>query len=223
MKRAELSPYFGFILVLGALWGLAEAGLGMWLRACASSYSGALMCGFALFFIASAWEVSGKISAVFVIVILASLFKLMDAALLSLPLKHGAIANPIFAFFLEALAFLFLIGVVQKNLREKAIGHSLLGGMSALLAANLFPLVKYATGVPACVVPGTGYPLSLYYLHLSVAVSFLTVPAGFWVGARLREIEFKFAGKPLANKISPLASSAFLILCAGAVVIIRLV
>jgi hypothetical protein len=60
--------------------------------------------------------------------------------------------------------------------------------LSALVAVNLFPLVKFATGVAPCVT-GTSYPLSLYYAPIAVALSALTVPLGVRAGAALRGFE----------------------------------
>ena len=95
-----------------------------------------------------------------------------------------------------------------------------MGGMSALLAVNLFPLVKYVTGVPACVYPGTGYPLSLYYAPLAVFLSFVTVPLGILVGTKIIAWEAKFE---LANrKLRYFVSPATLILCLIIITIIRL-
>ena len=74
-----------------------------------------------------------------------------------------------------ALAFLVIVAVLKRTLTQKPAGQALAGGMSALLAANLFPLVRFATGVPACVAAGTGYPLSLYYIHIAVAASMAPV------------------------------------------------
>mgnify|MGYP000665945696 CR=1 FL=1 len=43
------------VVVLGALWGLAEAALGLGLEKCASLASGSIMTGVALFFIGASW------------------------------------------------------------------------------------------------------------------------------------------------------------------------
>ena len=206
--------HWGWILILGSLWGFSEAALGMGLRSCASFVSGSVMTGAALFFMASAWSLTRKGSGVIFLVVIASLFKMFDAFLLSLPFFHGAVANPIFAFFMEGAAFLLLIAVFSEKWRAKSHGRALLGGMAALVAVNLFPLVKFATGIPACVVPGTGYPLSLHYAPIAAALSFITVPAGFWLGERAASLERNFGY---------LASPAALILGLALVALIRLV
>jgi hypothetical protein len=183
MDESAPKSYLGMVIVLGSVWGLSEAALGMGLRSCAAFVSGSVMTGAALFFLAAGWMVSRKVFGVFLMVLIASFFKMFDALLLSLPLKHGAIGNPIFAFFMEAAAFVIIVSIIREKMIKKPAGQALLGGLSAVLAVNLFPLVKYATGVHACVVAGTGYPLSLYYIHFAVLVSMVTVPLGIWVGS----------------------------------------
>jgi len=63
--------------------------------------------------------------------------------------------------------------------------------MSALVAVNLFPLVKFATGLPACVVPGTQYPLALYYAPWAIAISAITCPLGMMLGEKFSTVADK--------------------------------
>jgi hypothetical protein len=207
-KKSEL----GVILILGSVWGFSEAALGMGLRSCASLVSGSIMTGVALFFMAASWASTRKYISIGLLIVVASLFKLIDALFLGLPVLHGAVANPIFAFIMQGVAIVLLISVFSQKLKENVPGQALLGGMAALVAVNLFPLVKFATGIPACVVAGTGYPLSLYYAPLAVALSLVTVPAGFLVGERLESL-----GANVRSVVSPAA----LALCLALIAIIR--
>jgi hypothetical protein len=222
MKSSTPKSYLGMVIVLGSVWGLSEAALGMGLRSCAAFVSGSVMTGVALFFLAAGWMVSRKTSGVFLMVLIAAFFKMFDALLLSLPLKHGAIGNPIFAFFMEAVAFAALVAILKEKIIKKPAGQAILGGMAALLAVNLFPLVKYATGIPACVVPGTGYPLSLYYIHFAVLTSMLSVPLGIWTGVKLEAFERQWRKEPFRKKIDYIFSPAVLIFCIVIVTLLRL-
>lgn len=215
--------YLGIIVVLGAVWGLSEATLGMYLKRCASSVSGSMMTGVALLFIAASWILSRRVLGVVLLVVIASLFKIIDALLLSYPILHGAIANPIFAFVTEAAAFLLIVFLIKETFRQKPAGQALTGGMSALLAANMFPLVRFATGIPACVVAGTGYPLSLYYVHFAILVSVITVPIGFLVGSKLENYATDMSKTPSIQKLNFIFSPAALILCLIIMALIRLV
>ena len=200
--------------MLGSLWGLSEAALGMYLRQCASTVSGSVMTGAALFFLAAAWALSPRARTVALMVGLAAGFKLFDALLLGLPVLHGAIGNPIFAIVVEGAAFALIIGVVSRSVTAKAAGQGLAGGLSALVAVNLFPLVKFATGVAPCVA-GTAYPLSLYYAPIAVALSALTVPLGLRAGAALAALETRPAR---LRWLSPAAVALSL----GALAVLRL-
>ena len=202
------------VLVLGSLWGLSEAALGMYLRRCASTVSGSVMTGAAFFFLAAAWALAPRVRTIAVMTGLAAGFKLLDALLLGLPVLHGAIGNPIFAIVMEGAAFVVIAGAVSKSLAGKAVGQGLSGGLAALVAVNLFPLVKYATGVTACVT-GTGYPLSLYYAPIAVGLSVLTVPLGRLAGDAVSALEIRPAGE---RWLAPAAVA----LSAGALVLLRL-
>jgi hypothetical protein len=222
MNNSIPKSYLGLVIVLGSVWGLSEAALGMGLRSCAAFVSGSIMTGVALFFMAAGWVVSRKISGVLLMAFIASFFKMFDALLLSLPIKHGAIGNPIFAFFMEAVAFVLLVSIVKDKIIQKPVGQALLGGMAAVLGVNLFPLVKYATGVPACVVSGTGYPLSLYYIHIAVLTSVVTVPLGFLVGAKIESFVARPIKSRIQKKLEYILSPAAFILCLAIVALLRL-
>lgn len=214
MSQTPQKTNWGPVLVLGGLWGLSEAALGMYLRQCASTVSGSLMTGAALFFLAAAWAVSPRVRTAALMVVIASGFKLFDALLLGLPVLSGAIGNPIFAIVMEGAAFVLIVSIIRKSLAGKTAGQGLAGGLAALVAVNLFPLVKFATGVAPCVA-GTSYPLSLYYAPIAVALSVLTVPFGFRAGAALAALE---------NRAWRLgwASPAALALSLGALALLRL-
>jgi hypothetical protein len=221
MDKKISGHHLGIVVMLGAVWGLSEAALGMWLRSCASAMSGSIMTGVALFFIAACWVISQSWRGVALLVIIASAFKLFDALLLSLPIMHGAVANPIFAFVMEAVAFLIIVTLVKEKLTQNKTTQAFTGGLSALVAVNLFPLVKYATGIPACVAAGTGYPLSLYYAYIAVAISVVTVPVGILVGAKIRSLESGLIKAIGIKRLQFIASPAAVMICLIIVLLIR--
>ena len=195
MENTNIRRNVGIIIMLGAVWGLSECMLGAALHACASSISGSVMTGIAFFFIAAAWAADRKaISAAFIVAI-AVLFKMFDAILLSLPLRNGAITNPMFAFILEGGAFLVLAVILKEAWKRRTSGRAVWGGMAALVSVAAFPLVRFATGTAACLVPGTTTPLAWYYAIPAVGISLLTVPLGLRAGEKMRE-QMKWAGLP---------------------------
>jgi len=211
----------GIVVMLGAVWGLSEAALGMGLRSCASAMSGSIMTGVALFFIAACWIISKSWRGVALLVVIAALFKLFDAFLLSLPILHGAVANPIFAFIMEGVAFLIIVSLVKDRLSKNRTSQAFTGGLSALVAVNLFPLVKFATGIPACVAAGTGYPLSLYYVYIAVALSFITVPLGIMAGEKMGALDRGIFSALGQKKFQFIASPAAVIICLVIVFLMR--
>ncbi len=179
------------VFFLGSIWGVSECLLGLYLRQCASLISGSVMTAVAFFFLAASSRVNPSRLTLPLMITLASLFKMFDAFLLSLPFFHGAVANPIFAFFMEALAFWLVITFFSQSWQQKLTGQIIAGTFMALTAVNLFPLVKYVTGIPACVLPGTNYPLSLYYAPLAISLSAISFPLGLLFGKSLGALEEK--------------------------------
>jgi hypothetical protein len=189
MEKSEAKINVSVLVALGAVWGLAEAGVGMYLRGtCAATYTGSLMTGGAIFFLAAGLSYSRRLYSPVLLLVVASAFKLFDAYLLRLPVLHGAVANPMFAFVTEVAALLLLFKIIDSRLLAKPHGRMMLGGLAALVAVNLFPLVKYVTGIPACVYPGTNYPLSLYYAPIAIAISAATCPLGMAAGETLARV-----------------------------------
>jgi hypothetical protein len=210
MEESNVRRNMGAVILLGAVWGLSECLLGAALHACASSISGSVMTGIAFFFIAAAWASGRKALSTVLIVAIVVLFKMFDAVLLSLPLKNGAIANPVFAFILEGGAFMVFAVILKESWKRRPVGRALWGGSAALVSAAAFPLVRFATGTAACLVPGTTTPLAWYYAILAVGISLLTVPLGLRAGERMRE-HIKWAGLP-APAIAVALSLALMVL-----------
>ena len=202
MDQGTIMKRTGMIVGLGAVWGLAECALGAGLQACARSMSGSLMTGVALFFIAAAWASSKRALHVGLLVVIAVLFKMFDAALLGLPLGSGAVANPAFAFVLEGAGFLALAAIVGNDKSARTSGRMLMGGGAALFAVGAFPLVGLATGTPACLAAGTSIPLSWYYGPIAAALSLFTVLLGMRFGERARIFESRTLAPSLALALS---------------------
>ncbi len=223
MNNEGQNYHVGIVLMLGSLWGLSEAGLGIALKACASTASGSIMTSVALFFIAATWALTRRIGAVALLVGIACAFKVFDAAVLSLPLKHGAVVNPIFAFITEGFLFILIVALLGKIAGENRKSRILSGGVSAAAAAGIFPLVKYATGIPACVFAGTSIPLSILFAPLAVILSCLTVPFGLQAGERLKSVTNSGNRIRASQRLIYIASPVTLVLCLVIIAFVRLV
>ncbi len=222
MEKSTLKFHLWLAIILGSVWGFLEVALGMGLRACAASLSGSVMTGVALFFIAVGWTSTRRWFVPVLIVLIASIFKLFDALILALPVIHGAIANPVFAFWTEGFAFILLIMVFSRQGFRKRSARMWLGGGSALIAVSMFPLVKFATTIPACVYPGTSVPLSIMFSPVAIIFSAITVPLGFYAAERITAesagLSMIFRNKAISYLISP----ATLVVCLVLVFLFRL-
>jgi len=88
---------------------------------------------------------------------------------------------------------------------------------------SLFPLVRLATGIPACIYPGTRIPLSIYFGPMAVALSVFTVPLGFWAGEKFRATAEGLYATNKRGALRHIVSPATLVLCLAIVALIRLV
>ena len=175
------------IIMIGSVWGLVEATAGIGLRGtCARLYSGSLLSGASLLFFSGAYVLTGRLPLVLLLPVIAGLFRLYSGLLVGQPLMSGAVANPIYAFIVEAIAFCAVIYLVKQKHVKSLVGGSLAGMTAAVLSANMFLPVKFFTGIPACVVPGTDFPLCIWGLPAAMAVAAVSTPLGFRGGAWIR-------------------------------------
>ena len=222
MDRKPLLSHPGWIIALGSVWGLSEAAMGMGLQRCAAAASGSIMTGVALFFIAGAWMLSRSGLGIACVVIVASLFKAFDAWLLSVSLFSGTIANPIFAFIIQGAVFWMIVTLLSRLIATKG-GRITTGCLAAFGASLLFPLVKLATGISACLYPGTKLPLSVVFGPLAMIISALSVPAGLRLGERLPGWKPDPVRKKLWSRVEVLLSPVIVLLCLVLVTVIRIV
>jgi hypothetical protein len=221
MDKNNLKSDLGIALILGSIWGFAEAALGFGLHRCASNMSGSLMTGVALFFIGASWASARRFYAPVVTVLLACLFKLFDAVLLDQQIISGAVANPIFAFLMEGLAIISLIAILTEKRLTKRFSRVLLGAGSALIAVCLFPLVKFVTGVPACLYASTSIPLSIVFGPVAIAVSAITVPLAFPAGEKIRSAAVSYETDNKFKVWRHIVTPGTIVLCLVLIVILR--
>jgi hypothetical protein len=223
MDKTNFKSDLGIALMLGSIWGFAEAALGFGLHRCAALVSGSVMTGVALFFIAAGWAATRRFYVPVTIVIVACLFKLFDALLLNLPVIHGAVANPMFAFLTEGLAIIALIAIFTDKRLVKRSSRVFLGAGSALIAVCLFPLVKFVTGIPACVFAETSIPLSIFFAPVAIAFSAITVPLAFPAGEKIKSVAstFETAIQPKAWRY--IVTPGTVVICLVLIVILRII
>jgi hypothetical protein len=223
MDKINHKSDLGIALILGSIWGLSEAALGFGLHRCAVNMSGSLMTGVALFFICTSWVATRRLYIPIVTVLIACLFKLFDAVLLDQQIISGSVANPIFGFLTEGLASIFLIAILTERRLTKRYSRVMLGAGSALIAICLFPLVKFVTGIPACLYASTSIPLSIFFGPVAIGFSAITVPMAFPAGEKIRgaaaDYEVVIKQKAFRYLIAPTT----MILCLVLIVILRII
>lgn len=115
-RRSFPPAVFPAALVFGALWGSAEATLGHLLHAArVPGLAGLVMFPAALFFLARAFEATGRLAVLPAAAVVAASLKLLDAFLPGTDL--WAVLNPARAILLESLAVTALFAESGKPIR----------------------------------------------------------------------------------------------------------
>ena len=177
---------FKIILIAGAIWGMSEVLMGACLNGCAFRYWGAISTGLAFFYFSFTWTSTRKILPLILLLLFVFLFKTIDALILGVPVTHGSVLNPGFAFVLQTMAFLALVLFFSPFFLKNTKTRMLIGGGAALAASLLFPFAGYFTGSAACLVAGTQIPVSVYTSPVAIVISFVTVPLGFYAAGKIR-------------------------------------
>ena len=178
---------FYLLITIGCLWGLVEAGAGVILKnSCARLYSGSILTGTAFLFFAAAYVVSNRLLLLLLLPLLTGLFRLYGAGLSGTPVISGAVANPAYALFVETLAFIIIVSLMKESLLRTFRGKVLVGIIGTIFSANMFLPVKLFTGIPACVVPGTSFPLVIWGLPVAIIIGAFSAPLGFKLGEMIQ-------------------------------------
>lgn len=184
-KRTGMA-LFG-ILMFGSLWGLIEASVGVALRGtCGRLYCGSILTGCSLLFFSGAFVVSRRVWLLMLLPVIAGLFRLYTGFLLHQRVVSGAVANPIYAFFVEGLVFCALIWIVREQRLGSLVSRGVAGAAAAGLAAVFFVPVKLFTTIPACVVPWSSTPLAIWGMPVAMAFGAAAMPLGFALGQWVR-------------------------------------
>ncbi len=222
MNKSAVKSNLGMIMVVGSVWGLTEFAFGMGLQKCATLYTGAVLTGLAMFWLSFIWSTTRSIVPVLIIVGIAMAFKWLDALLLQVAWNHGSIVNPIYAFFTIMLGFVLLIGLFRKRFTSSLLSRILMGAGAAIIACALFPLAKFATGVPACAYAATNIPLAIYTAPVAIILSMISVPLGFRAATWYSEKK-DINGERSATLFARLWSPAVVLCCLLIITLVRII
>jgi hypothetical protein len=223
MDKKNISSYFGIILASGSVWGLAEFAAGLGLQKCATLITGAVLTGISFFWLSFIWSATKRMAPVLMIVAIAILFKWLDALLLQVAWNHGSIMNPMFAFITAMVGFFLVAGIFRNRFSKSPLNRILAGGGAALVATCMFPLVKFATGIPACSFAATNIPLAIYTAPVAIAIAMVTVPLGYRAASWYNGEERQMNQVQPSNFLTRLWSPAVFLGCVLVVVLVRLI
>jgi len=82
--------------------------------------------------------------------------------------------------------------------------------------------VRFFSGIPACVYPGTQYPLALYFAPIAVGVSMVTVPVGFLVGQNFAQVFAKEKVEAINPQLVWISAHALTLVSFAMMVILRI-
>jgi len=110
----------------------------------------------------------------------------------------------------------------SNQFSSKLRNRILLGAGAAIIAAAMFPLVRFATGSAACFYASSNIPLAIYTAPVAIVISMITVPLG-------SRAALWYTGKSLdENRIQPsilsrLWSPAVLVCCILIITLVRII
>ena len=125
-----------------------------------------------------------------------------------------------FAFLTITIGFVVIISLFRNGFKYKQGIRMLSGAGAALLAVALFPLAGYVTGSPACIHPASSIPVSIVTSPLAMAISAITVPAGYYLSTQYLRIQPEIR-RVLGSRLSFAMSSLFMIFCMLAIALIN--
>jgi hypothetical protein len=141
-----LSAIVGIVL-FGSIWGLLEATLGGFLHLIYFPYKGAIMGGIGISIMAAFVVTYRRPKLVFLIGVIAALFKPLSALIYGQSVFSPFVVNPASAILLEALAFSLVVSLLFKGF-ESSIKMRIGAGVSAgYLSIILYAVLASAIGM----------------------------------------------------------------------------
>jgi hypothetical protein len=196
------SPVALSIIVIGSIWGLAEATLGGFLHTIHFTGTGAVMGSIAIALMTIFITASRKPLLVPLLGVIAASFKPFSALIFGQPVFSAYVVNPATAIIMEAVAFAIVATIFQRLMERRLaakIGTGFLAGFSGLalytLVASIFGMGKWATlsfggridavidsGLPIAITGAVALTISYYIGKYGAPrfASFRTLHPGFY-------------------------------------------
>jgi len=223
MDKQGIKSNLGIVVATGSIWGLTEFAFGLGLQKCATLFTGAILTGLAFFWLSFVWSATRSFVSIILLVVIAMLFKWLDALLLQVAWNHGSVLNPMYAFFTIMLGFLLLLGLFRNRFSAKLMNRILVGAGAAVIATALFPLAKFATGNPACMYASTNIPLVVYTAPVAIILSMMTVPLGFTAATWYSRVIQGARSERPATLMAKIWSPAVVLCCLLIITLVRII
>jgi hypothetical protein len=135
------------ILVFGSIWGLVEATLGGALHLIHFTYKGAITGGIGMSIMAAFVITYRRPKIVFLIGVIAALFKPLSAVIYGQPIFAPFVVNPASAILLEALAFSLVVSLLFKGFENSIKARIAVGISAGYLSAILYAILASTIGM----------------------------------------------------------------------------
>jgi hypothetical protein len=200
-NRSNVVPIVIGILVLGSIWGLLDAisvgalfsHIAPFLKShqiCICTLTGAV---FGFFIMALALAIYKKPAMLIGIGAVAALFKLLNFAIIPLPVVKGAVVyqpvvNPALAAFVSSLVFALVATLLLNRLESSVAIRVGAGVLAGFLTAVVFVYAAfYVTHTHPLIVDTPWQFIAPLHGLATAALGAIFFPLGYWAGMRLRE------------------------------------
>lgn len=182
------------ILLMGALWGIAEATLGYVLHFLPHGMSGMFMFPIGMYFMVNAYRKSNKTGAVLWVAMIAASIKLID---LALPTRSPmSVINPATSILLEALV---VFAFVHAYKGRKVVLSACLVGLSWIIVFTLTQAMVFKPEVGLY-----NLPLAQFVLFIAANAVVSAVLVGFYLKNE-KALEWKVNSEKISLAIPVLA------------------
>jgi hypothetical protein len=200
-NRSNVAPIVIGILVLGSIWGLLDAiSVGALFSHIAPTLHSHQICicpltgaVFGFFIMALALAIYRKPAMLIGIGAVAALFKLLNFAIIPLPIVQGNVAyqpvvNPALGTFTASVAFALVAALLLNRLESNVSIRVGAGALVGFLATVAFVYAAfYVTHTHPLIVDTPWQLIAPLHGAAAAALGAIFLPLGYWAGVRLRE------------------------------------
>ncbi|MBE0478118.1 hypothetical protein IBX65_03225 [Candidatus Aerophobetes bacterium] len=185
MQKKEHIKIFLGVMVMGSIWGMLEASLGSVLHIIHFPYKGEVMANIGFFLMGWALVRYKKIWIPAGMALIAASFKILNVAIVGVPLTNRMIVNPAMAIILEGLILVGVVGIAHKVYEKNILYRSAAGFAGMFLSYLTFSFVffyVFRQGPMEIVSMGELAFFTLRNGGLASMLALFSFPSGMWAG-----------------------------------------